>query len=189
MRSSQHVQQAYAVPERTSDTAVSYCAAEQHAITAVRAWVGVLTAPEGSEESGAAMDRWWTLFTEMGGRPASHALDQFLAVLALNTRRTIGTGCAKCGRPSADELRVLAYLGAVWHRVDPLADSLIEYWLAPDKRAPAEQFARLYGYAMSRSAIELPPPHPARLKRIQAETLVQSSEIRIERAASRRSNA
>jgi len=155
-----------------------FCVAERHGLLAMRAWVRVLNAENGSKEAQMAMTRWSRLFADIGGREASHAFDQLLGLLALHTRQPIRAGCACCGRASVDELRLLAYLGAVWHRVDSLSDEIIRHWLSLERRGTAEQFGRLYGYAMSRYGCELPIPRPARLRRIAAETLVQSSEIR-----------
>jgi len=155
------------------------CAAERHALESIRAWIAVLNADEHCARARRAMARWTHLFTDAGGREASHALDQFLAVLACGTERTIATGCPSCGRPSADELRMLAYLGAVRHRIDPLAEELIAHWLAPGCRAMAETYGRLYGYAMDRHGHTLPPPARGRLRHIAAETLISTSEIRM----------
>ena len=158
------------------------CAAERHTLESIRSWVALLHADRRSDRAQAAMARWVHLFGDAGGRQASHALDQFLAALACGTERAITTGCACCGRPSADELRLLAYLGAVWHRIEPTAEELAGHWLSSERQEMLEIYGRLYGYAMAQDGYAPPPPTSGRLRHIRIETVIQTSEIRLRQA-------
>jgi len=155
-----------------------FCAAESLVMYALRAWTEAAANPPGSTRAQAGAQRWKDAFGHIAAETAE-PLDQILLLLARKTRRKIHTGCPCCGRASIDEVRLLAYLGACRHRMDALAGELLGYWLEARWHPLAAQYGREFVLYLASSGYELPAPSPGRLKRIAVESLIQTSEIRV----------
>jgi len=162
---------------RPAGSGADFSAAESFILYALRAWTQAAANSPGSPAARAGVRRWTAAFHHIAAETAE-PLDQFLILLARNTRRRIQTGCPCCGRASLDELRLLAYLGACRHRMDGLAAKLIGYWLPQCWQTLAVQHGREFVLYLASKGYELPAPKPSRLKRIAVESLIQASEIR-----------
>ena len=137
-------------------------AAEQLVLFMTRRWVGAVTAPEGSRERHDSLMAWSRAFCHAGGPAAARSWDCFLSLVAHNAPDGLTTGCRKCGRPSADERRLLAALAAYQYGDLHTGRALIRHWLQDAQARLAEHHLILFAGRLVDASFRLRPPADTR---------------------------